>query len=293
MKQLEILFRAIIGNLFKLKALFCLMLNIKPKNSQKKAENVVVSLTSYGKRVKNCVAYSIYSIYKQSVNPEKIILWLDGINWNNQNLPFLLKRLIEWGNLEVKFCEDIRSYKKLIPALKEYSNKCIITIDDDIYYSTKLVEKLYYRHKEFPNKICATHYFIPTFTSKGEICPYRLWITDSMKQDICNRDEKILMPSGFGGVLYPPNCFDKDVFDKNVFLKLCPLADDLWFYLMAIKKQTLRTNVPNSSIKFYDIDLFRQLATKDRLHDINVKENQNDIQLEKVIEYYGIQIMNI
>lgn len=290
MKKLAIFFRAIMGNLHKLRAMFCLILNLKPKISKEKADNVIVSLTSYGKRVSNCVTYSIYSIYKQSITPEKIILWLDKDNWNNQNLPFLLKRLIKWGKLEVKFCEDTRSYTKLIPSLEEYHDKCIITIDDDIYYSTKLVEKLYFRHKEFPNKICATHYFIPTFTSTGEICPYSLWLTDNMKQEISKDDERILMPSGFGGVLYPPNCFDKDVFDKKVFQKLCPLADDLWFYLMAIKNQTLRTNVPNSNIKFYDIDLFRQLVTKDRLHDVNVNKNQNDIQLKNITDYYKIQI---
>ena len=44
--------------------------------------------------------------------------------------------------LEVRYCKDIRSYKKLIPALRSYPDDAIITIDDDAIYHIDLIEKL-------------------------------------------------------------------------------------------------------------------------------------------------------
>jgi hypothetical protein len=40
-------------------------------------------------------------------------------------------------------------------------------------------------------------------------------------------------PTGVGGILYPPKCFHKDIADKELFLKLAPNADDIWFWAMA------------------------------------------------------------
>ena len=74
----------------------------------------------------------------------------------------------------------------------------------------------------------------------------------------CNRTSKILLnnditlkakkyykkPSfanklvGCGGVLYPPNCLYKDVLDEELFMKLAPTNDDIWFWLMAVMNNT-------------------------------------------------------
>lgn len=45
-------------------------------------------MTSYGRRVeKSVVYYSLVSILRQTVKPDRIILCLDGIKWNDENLP--------------------------------------------------------------------------------------------------------------------------------------------------------------------------------------------------------------
>ena len=101
--------------------------------------DVIVSLTSYGKRVTDSVPYAIFSIFTQSVLPNRIVLWLDNDNWNDNNLPYLLKRIQKSG-LEIYYCDDIRSYKKLIPALRKFPNNPIITIDDDFYYNKDFIK---------------------------------------------------------------------------------------------------------------------------------------------------------
>lgn len=291
MNKVKILLQAIIGNLYKIKVWFHLWLNIKPKRSEKVAGNVIVSLTSYGRRVSKCSQYAIFSILEQTIAPEKIILWLDKDKWNNENLPFILKRIKRWGLLEVEYCEDVRSFTKLIPALEKYPDKIIITIDDDIYYSANLIEQLYLQHQKFPEKICAVSYCVPTFNLNHSICTYSKW-NEYRQTKTMRVNENLLMPQGFAGVLYPVSAFDTEVLNKEVFLKQCPMADDIWFYVMAIKNNTLRTGIPYARIRTYNVDLFRQLMTKDRLHDKNVNDKQNDLQLKKVLQYYNITLSN-
>lgn len=89
---------------------------------------LIVSMTSYGRRVeKSVVYYSLVSILRQTVKPDRIILCLDGIKWNDENLPKKLVSLKKKG-VEFLFCEDMRSYTKLIPCLVKYPNDSIITV---------------------------------------------------------------------------------------------------------------------------------------------------------------------
>lgn len=75
-------------------------------------EQVVVSLTSYGRRVSsNVVCYTIVSILRQTMQPDRIILWLEHENWSLGTIPNKLRRLQEKG-VEIRFCDNMRSYKK-------------------------------------------------------------------------------------------------------------------------------------------------------------------------------------
>ena len=59
---------------------------------------LIVSMTSYGRRVeKSVVYYSLVSILRQTVKPDRIILCLDGIKWNDENLPKKLVSLKKKG----------------------------------------------------------------------------------------------------------------------------------------------------------------------------------------------------
>lgn len=100
---------------------------------------VVVSLTTYGKRLYE-VASTIESIMQGTMKPNRIVLWLEE-GLKDTPLPILLQRQQTRG-LEIGYCEDLRSYKKLIPTLIKYPDAVIITIDDDAIYNCDVVEKL-------------------------------------------------------------------------------------------------------------------------------------------------------
>ena len=94
-------------------------------------ERVIVSLTSYGRRVGSVLPFALYSLLRQTYKPNMIVLWLDNNNWSPENLPKKLKELEKAGLLVVNYCTDIRSYKKLVPSLQAFPNDIIITVDDE------------------------------------------------------------------------------------------------------------------------------------------------------------------
>ena len=249
-------------------------------------EEIVVSMTSFGRRVsQNVVYYTIISILKQTVKPDRIILWLDRDKWNDNNIPFKLKFLVTKG-LEVKFCdENIKSFEKLIPTIKVCPNSVIITVDDDLIYPSRMIENMYNIHLKHPDAIICRKSLNPILKNK-EILPYRQW--DNLQNK--NFSGAYIFPQGFGGVLYPPNSLHKDVVNKDLFMKLCPYADDVWFWIMGLLKHTKKININKSAL--YGFDAFYQKMHKGAaLADINVEENMNDIQIEKVLSYYKIQII--
>ena len=82
MHKLIILFRTLYGYL--LKWLYDMHLLRVPTLGENEQTDVIVSLTSYGRRVeKGVVCYSVYSILRQTLQPQRIILWLSKTEWND------------------------------------------------------------------------------------------------------------------------------------------------------------------------------------------------------------------
>ena len=103
----------------------------------KRDVKIIVSLTSFPERMED-IQYTLYSLLNQEFKPDELILWLSQEEFPNKekDLPQVVLKFRENG-LQIKWCENLYSYKKLIPTLKEYKNcNCIIvTADDDIYLS--------------------------------------------------------------------------------------------------------------------------------------------------------------
>ncbi len=288
MGKFFILKRAVQGELLKFKSKTFWEYELSHLNATKICP-VIVSLTSYGFRVSEIVPFTILSILKQTIRPEKIILWLDSDNWNKTNIPPKLKDLQKAG-VEIAFCKDLRSYKKLVPTLTFYGNaKPIITIDDDIYYSSNFIEEIYNYHLKYPNCIITENFCYPKFSSTN-IAPYREWNEYHIVSDDTTLSKHLIFPQGFGGVLYPANSLHSDATNEDLFTMLAPHADDIWFYIMGILNKTPKQCVLSSKTKYYLIDLFRQKRTRDRLHDINVGEDQNDKQLSALCKYYNLSL---
>lgn len=250
---------------------------------------VVVSLTTFGKRLYE-VALTIESIMHGSVRPNRIILWLDD-TLEGKKLPLSLLHQQQRG-LEIRYCRDIRSYKKLIPALQAFPEAVIVTVDDDVIYQRDLLESLLDSYRSYPEAIHAGRIHRITFRPSGQPDLYLRW----QWQCTSMKPSHLHFYTGVGGVLYPPHCLDEEVTNEEVFMRLSPTADDMWFKAMALRKGT-----PVKKIRTHHAggcDYLENMAVQDvGLCTTNYNRAKsrsvapNDVQLRAVLDAYNLQEM--
>lgn len=251
-------------------------------------EDIIVSLTSYGERIFD-VYLAIESIMQGSLKPNRIILCLSKDEFQGKSLPITLQKQIKRG-LEIYYCKDTRSYKKLIYTLKENPNATIITIDDDAIYNFDFVENLIKSHKQNPSYIYANRVHLMKKNSNGNFKSYLDWewcvSTD-------NSESNNLFFTGVGGVLYPPHSLHEEVFNEDIFMKISPTADDVWFNAMAKLKGTKICKSYTHSQNGEDFIINENLQINS-LTTINnaINHNQNDVQIKAVFEKYGLTPSN-
>lgn len=250
-------------------------------------ERILISLTSFPARI-NDVKYVVYSLLNQTHKPDKIILWLGKEKFPNKDadLPKDLLKMKEYG-LSIEYCEDIRSYTKLLPALQNYPDYLIITVDDDIYYPKTLVDKLY--HTYIQNKNCIIANRAHGITVKdNSIEPYSKWTMEIKNNASSYRN----FFTGVGGVLYNPKLLPQDIFRKDLFMNYCPHADDIWFNAMAVLNGTKTKIVSGDNTPLY-VNYAAELSGTNTLGTKNNGLSENDTQLKKVLELYPEIIQRI
>lgn len=250
-------------------------------SSGKNNVDLIVSLTSYGSRVNDLLPYTLFSILEQSVMPKKIIVWLDSENWNMNNLPHRLMKMIKHG-VDVRFCKDIRSYTKLVYALREFPNYPIVTVDDDQYYGKYMIEGLYNNYMENPKSISCVSAHVPKIVN-NTLLPYNEW-----RKNVREPFSGYIFPLGVTGILYPPFSLSLDVFDEHVFLDICPTADDVWFWAMGLRNNAKYEIVPFNTKFLHIFPLDRFYFKMEKLTTVNVVNCKNDYQIKKVFDYYDI-----
>ncbi|MCL2261253.1 MAG: glycosyltransferase [Fibromonadales bacterium] len=230
----------------------------------------IVSLTSYGKRLQTTAPIAIASILCGNTLPDRIILWVS----KEDKVPM---QDLEKKGLEIRCCENLGPYTKLIPALHEFSNDYIITADDDLLYPKNWLEQIMEYHKAHPNKIICHRVHEIRVDCEHNLLPYNNWNWCAEPQE-----HERIFPTGCGGILYPPHCLHKDVLDKNLFMKLTPKNDDVWYWAMALINGSSYIVIKNG----YSNSIIDIGAQDSALKNSNVDEGRNDQQLLAVIENY-------
>lgn len=243
-------------------------------------QDIVVSLTSYGRRIHE-VALTIESLMQQTMKANRIVLWLSE-DLKDRPLPQALV-IQQTRGLEVKFCSDLRSYKKLVPQLKESPEDVIITVDDDMLFDYDVMDHLINAYRQCPSMIHSCRVRRMLFDNRGHLLPYDRWEWRCLKEG----PDRLFFITGGGGTLYPPHCLDDEVFNDNVFLDLCPDADDVWFTAMAIKKGTIINKVFTRNELGEDY-IKNHHPLEQGLSEKNVKLFGNDRQLCAVFNRYNI-----
>lgn len=251
----------------------------KKAESNDKQEPIVVSFTTFPPRI-HTVWQTAYTLLNQSLKPDHVILWLADTQFTSvADLPVSLKRLIPYG-LEIRFCDDLKPHKKYYYAMQKYPNAVVITVDDDIYYPSFLVEKLYRKHLQWPDAICCNWAHEITVNENGAIKPYEQWNKGVSGYDTLPSHK--LNQVGYEGVLYPPGCLHQIVFDKELINTLCLETDDLWLKATAYLKGTQVIRVDSVAYRYFGILKSQKVA----LHHTNCGENRNDVAIKNIITHF-------
>ena len=247
-----------------------------------KPHEITVSLTSFHKRIDN-VHLTIESIFQQSLRPDRIILWL-ARDMDEDNLPEILTQQQRRG-LEIRFMErDLGPYGKFFHTLKQHPDSLIITIDDDILYPHDMVDMLYRNWVKEPEVIHCHRAHTIGFDGNGKLLPYKQW----NKGKASTTPSLLTFPTGVGGVLYFPGCFDERILDEELFMSICPKADDIWLKAMSLKKGVLCKRVEdyrNWGTRFLVVEDSQVTALK---RSNKSGPQSNDVKFKAVWDYFDL-----
>ena len=210
--------------------------------------SVVISLASYPRRFPT-LPLVLRSLLRQSTPPDIILVWLD---CHTDELPPALQKFSRHG-VQFRFVSPgLGSHKKWYFTLQEFGDSIVITVDDDIAYPFRTVEKLIAAHRIFPEAVCALRCHRIVKTPQGRTAPYGIWHKGS-KENIIGPSHELLA-TGCWGILYPPHVFAGNpyAFDWDLIGRLAPRADDIWLKFMELVSDR-KVYLERSRFQMYEI----------------------------------------
>ena len=249
--------------------------------TEKRTIKITASLTSYPARI-NTVPYAIASILRQTMKPDRIVLWLGKEKFPDEKLPKIFDEIKACG-VEIKFREDLKPHTKYFYAMKEYPDDIVITFDDDCMYDRDVIEKLYKSYTEHPECVSGMTVHRLTFKSDGSIAGYFDWEHGYTGKP--GNESHTYLAAGVGSVLYPPEALHEEAFNTEAMKKLCPKADDIWLKVMEVMKGT-KVVIASSrrEIPAYDVYDGNSSVPLGRFND---EGGGNDEQFRALIEEYN------
>jgi len=144
--------------------------NVAPKKHPLDAP-LAISLTSFPARF-DTLALTLRCLLAQTIRPDAVILWVA-----ENDFPELPQDVLELqlSGLDIQTCEDIKSYKKLIPCLLENPDRYIVTADDDVHYEADWLEKLVSSSMRNTGKIISCRSHRIEYDTDGKLLPYAEW----------------------------------------------------------------------------------------------------------------------
>lgn len=222
-----------------------------PKHSDAPLHNLpgelIISLTSYPGRF-SILHLTLQSLIDQSVRPDHILLWIA-----EDDLPQLPAEVtaLAGDRLEIRTCEDLRNFKKILPARAAHPDAFILICDDDSYYPSEWLKRIVsHFDPERPAIVCTRAHQVKLDVD-GLPMPYRTWPrnvahgwTASLRRD--------LLPTGNGGVLYPPGSLPDMTLDRALIKQLSATSDDVWLFFMGRQAGFCVSRVPGPKFNYLE-----------------------------------------
>lgn len=255
---------------------------VRTSRKNKLMSQVVISLTSFPAAI-GYATEAIKSLLKGSILPDKIVLYVTLAQFEGKRLPDELLRLQSENPIfEIRDYErDIRSYRKLVPALKDFPDATIVTVDDDVHYHPDMLKTLLKWHERYPDSILA-HRAKKIVLGK----PYKKWMKFRWYHFLLKKIYKkpLIMQTGVAGVLYPPRSLRADMLEENIFTQLAPTTDDIWFWAAAVANNRRIIPVPFGYNKPKGLGKPKSISLK--TFNFKAGEDNNSKALNAVLSRY-------
>lgn len=251
-------------------------------NNKTDKPKVIVSMTSFPAAI-GYAAKAARSILKGATLPDKLVLYLTKSQFEDEKLLDEVRELEKENPVfEIRYYErDIRSYRKLIPALKDFPDAIVVTVDDDVDYNPEMLRILLNLHFYFPDDIIAHR---AKRIKPGK--PYKKWPKFRWYDFVLNRIHRghDIIQTGVAGVLYPPHALKEEMLDEDLFMRVAPTTDDIWFWAAATAKGTSIIPVPFGLNKPKGLGKPKALSLK--TSNFKGKTDRNSLALKEILKLY-------
>ena len=189
----------------------------------------IVSLTTHGVRTKN-ILRTLYPIFQH--DDVHVVLTIF-----SEDYKFLTNEIFSYifnGKLEIFVSPiDLGPHLKYFFTMTRYRNLPIIVIDDDIIYPDDFIDELIELHSAWPTCILSRRPEKITFKDDKTLLHYHQWQRPYFA-DVPVFDS---MPTGVGGILFPPSCFDLTHENIKELLARCKFDDDVYLKILSLRKK--------------------------------------------------------
>lgn len=226
---------------------------------------------------------AIRAILKGSLLPDKLVLYLTFSQFGEGGLPQDLLDLAASDDVfEIRdYDRDIRSYRKLVAALADFPDSVIVTVDDDIDYHKDMLRDLLKWHRKYPRSIIAHRAKRIRYG-----LPYKRWRKYRWYHFLFNKEQPRFdnLQTGVAGVLYPPHSLKNEMIDVDMFTKLAPTTDDIWFWAAAVANDVRILPVPYGKNKPHGLAKPKELSLKTT--NFKGKTDRNVEALDNILGAY-------
>ena len=167
--------------------------------SEKREKKVIISLTTIPSRLDK-VWLTTESLLRQQKKPNKIILWLAEDEFKGLKIPHILKRQQKRG-LEIRYCKNLKSYKKFYYTMLMYPDSYVLVVDDDFIYSERMLTEMLDVSVRYGNSIVCNRAHKIRIDKNG-IFPYLMWIWYENRKRIEESPSYQNFFTGNGGVFF-------------------------------------------------------------------------------------------
>ncbi len=239
-------------------------------------DSVIISLTSYPARIDK-VHICIESLLRQTIKPKHLILWLAASQFPD-GIPKKLNDLTKKG-LEIRYCEDFRSYKKIFETAQIYPDYNIVIADDDTLYPPNWLEGLIKTSGQYEK--CVVCYRASKIRLDESGIPVNGKYWDSLSAD-CKGPDYLLSATGVGGVLYPKGFFSGCEIDREKIMSIAPTSDDYWLKVFSVYRGYKVVKVNVNSTEWFTV----KNSQRTSLTSVNAG-NQGDV-MKNLLKLYSV-----